>query len=375
LQVNSVCVIGLGTTGSALARRLLDRQLEVTVYDRDPWKVAAMAEAGARPARIPADAAEAADMAFVQVTDEAAAEEVLFDCGGVGDTLPDGGIVVISPSAGSAFLRSAASRLGALGLNMIEAWFTADSRSPGDVGSPPAAVLVGCTSLELETVAPLLGAVGGDVLRTGPVGSVAALRRLVAALSAVPLTGFTRGGAGPSRTVLDPRQVLQVLADGAPRRPAEGPRTNGWPGPERMELADAVAGVWVAVRDALLDGVELTSVERTEAALFPGSVNGRARRGNGVPLGSRGGPFALEELTAAMDAVRGRDHPAPEGPSGGADGGARDANCLGLEPGLFESVVAEVERRCHIPLLNEALRCSTPAELVALVNIQLTSGV
>jgi 3-hydroxyisobutyrate dehydrogenase len=191
-----VGVIGLGDTGGAVARRLLARNVEVTVYDHDPWKVVALVEAGARPARIPADAAESVDMVFVHMPDEASAEQVLFDCGGVGETLPDGGVVIIASTAGSAFLRSAADRLGALGLNAVEAWLTGHRRSTGDAGEPSTAVLVGCSPDQLGTVTPVLAAVGGDVLHTGPLGSVAVLRRLVTALSAVHPPGSTRAGVG-----------------------------------------------------------------------------------------------------------------------------------------------------------------------------------
>jgi 2-hydroxy-3-oxopropionate reductase len=74
-----------------VARRLLDAGFEVTVHDRDARMVATMVQTGVRPARIPADAAEPADLVFVHVPDEAAADEVLLDCRGAGETLRDGG--------------------------------------------------------------------------------------------------------------------------------------------------------------------------------------------------------------------------------------------------------------------------------------------
>jgi 2-hydroxy-3-oxopropionate reductase len=108
MGIDGVGVIGLGATGSVVARRLLEQGFEVTVHDREFWKVAVMAAEGARPARIPADAAEPTDLVFVHVSDEIAAEEVLFDCGGVGETLRDGGFVVLTCRTRRAFVRSAA---------------------------------------------------------------------------------------------------------------------------------------------------------------------------------------------------------------------------------------------------------------------------
>src|SRR3954447_20576756 len=40
LRIDSIGVIGLGDTGSAVARRLLEQGFEVTVHDRDVWKMA-----------------------------------------------------------------------------------------------------------------------------------------------------------------------------------------------------------------------------------------------------------------------------------------------------------------------------------------------
>ena len=102
LAISSVGVIGLGPVGGTVARRLLDHGLHVIVYDPDAPTVETMAAAGATPARIPADGAEQADLVFVHLHDEAAVEEALFDCGGVGDTLPDGRFVVTASVTGPA---------------------------------------------------------------------------------------------------------------------------------------------------------------------------------------------------------------------------------------------------------------------------------
>jgi hypothetical protein len=292
MGIDSVGVIGLGATGSVVARRLLEQGVQVTVHDRELWKVAVMAAEGATPARIPADAAEPADLVFVHVTDEFAAEEVLFDCGGVGETLRAGGFVVITCRTPDAFLRSAAARLGDFSITTVEASFN------GDVASTSASVFVGCDREDLQTVEPVLGMVASGVAYTGPVGSVAAMRQLLTALS-----------------------VQQPVPTG--RHP------NGATGAPEV----------------------------------------RNRPRPSTPLGV----LTLQELRAAVDAADTCGGGIGERPPIG--GRASRANCLGLEPGQFEGVIAELERRCHIPLLREALQCRTPGELVALVNTQVTSGV
>ncbi|SNR24579.1 NAD binding domain of 6-phosphogluconate dehydrogenase [Blastococcus mobilis] len=176
MRIGSIGVIGLGDTGSAVARRLLAQGFEVTVHDRDACKMAALVEAGATAARIPADAAEPADLVFVHLPDDSAAEEVLFDCGGVGETLPDDGLVVATFATEPVFVLSAAARLASLGLNIMEAWFL------GDEPSTATTALAAGAPEHLATVTPVLEAIGVDLARVGPLGSVAALRTTLAAV-------------------------------------------------------------------------------------------------------------------------------------------------------------------------------------------------
>jgi hypothetical protein len=340
LRIEDVGVIGLGATGCTSARGLLENGFAVSVHDRNAWTAAGMVEAGARPARIPADAAEPADLVFVHVPDEAAAEEVLFDCGGVGETLRDGGFVVVASRTGPAFVRSAAARLGALGLNTVEAWFCRDA------GSPATTAFVGCSPEHLETVAPALTAVAGTVLHVGPLGSVSALRTAVTALCEL-------------------RQTVPGRVDDRGSGAASDRHRSGWPGQSAAALARAVAG-------ALVDGGAARRVP-SEAVGVPAPREGRPR--SCVVPSTFPGVLTLQELMDVVDHVRGCDPgPRPASPVTAVEP-PPDPTYLGLASSQFEDVITELERRCGIPLLTEARRTSTFVELVALVNSQVTSGV
>lgn len=79
------------------------------------------------------------------------------------------------------------------------------------------------------------------------------------------------------------------------------------------------------------------------------------------------GVLTLNDLIEIVDRRRDRSSPAAEGPES-------PSNCLGLTPPEFSAVVDELERMLHIPLLLEALRCNSAADLVAFVNTQATSA-
>ena len=73
-----VSVLGLGAMGSTLARVLLERGHEVTVWNRsDSERAAAVVAAGAARAATPAEAVSAAPLVLMCVTDYPAADEVL----------------------------------------------------------------------------------------------------------------------------------------------------------------------------------------------------------------------------------------------------------------------------------------------------------
>jgi hypothetical protein len=48
---------------------------------------------------------------------------------------------------------------------------------------------------------------------------------------------------------------------------------------------------------------------------------------------------------------------------------------VGLTSRQFTGVVTELERQFYLPLLGEALQCTTQAELISIINTQVTSGV
>jgi 3-hydroxyisobutyrate dehydrogenase-like beta-hydroxyacid dehydrogenase len=78
MTVPLVSVIGLGAMGSTLASVFLEREHELTVWNRSPTaRAASLAAAGAAPARSAAAAVAAGPLTVMCVTDYPAAEEIL----------------------------------------------------------------------------------------------------------------------------------------------------------------------------------------------------------------------------------------------------------------------------------------------------------
>ncbi|RBY95903.1 hypothetical protein DQ237_12245 [Blastococcus sp. TF02-8] len=167
MDTSTIAVIGLSASSCSLVSRFLRTGHDVVVNDPDPSRHREAIALGAHAVRLPADAAESADIAFVTVP-ASLVEEVLFDCGGVGDALPEGACVVVAAESTADALASVSARLLLLGLRTVEA----DIGSDGSV----APVLLGGRREDVARVAGLLLSIGCPCAHVGALGAVADLR-------------------------------------------------------------------------------------------------------------------------------------------------------------------------------------------------------
>jgi 3-hydroxyisobutyrate dehydrogenase len=103
--------IGLGLMGRPMTERLLAAGYTVTVWNRSREKLAPLLEKGARAADSPAAVARAAEIVLMCVTDQQAAESVLFGRDGIAAGGAPGKLVVDFSSIAPASARAFAERL------------------------------------------------------------------------------------------------------------------------------------------------------------------------------------------------------------------------------------------------------------------------
>ena len=113
--------IGIGLMGKPMTLRLLAAGQEVTAWNRSPEKLEEVLAKGARRAESPAAVARAADIVMMCVTDQKAAEEVLFKKNGVIEGASPGKLVVDFSSIAPAAAREFAARLEAKGIGLVDA--------------------------------------------------------------------------------------------------------------------------------------------------------------------------------------------------------------------------------------------------------------
>src|SRR5688572_18730280 len=108
--------IGIGLMGRPMTLRLLAAGYEVSVWNRSRDKLAAVVEKGARQADTPAAVVRAAEIVMLCVTDQHAAEEVLFGKQGIAEGASSGKLVIDFSSIAPASARDFASRLEQKGI-------------------------------------------------------------------------------------------------------------------------------------------------------------------------------------------------------------------------------------------------------------------
>jgi len=160
--------LGIGLMGRPMTLRLLAAGHEVSVWNRSRDKLAPVVEKGAKAADSPAAVARAADIIMMCVTDQKAAEAVLFGEDGIASGGAAGKLVVDFSSIAPDSARAFAERLAAKGMGLVDA--------PVSGGVPGAekgtlAIMAGGRVEDIERVRPVVMHMAQRFTRMGDSGA------------------------------------------------------------------------------------------------------------------------------------------------------------------------------------------------------------
>jgi 3-hydroxyisobutyrate dehydrogenase len=160
--------IGIGLMGRPMTLRLLAAGHPVTVWNRSSEKLAPVVAQGARAAASAAEVAREAEIVMMCVTDQRAAEEVLFGPEGLAEGARPGLVVVdfssIAPASARAFHR----RLGERGVGLVDA-----PVSGGVAGAQKGtlAIMAGGREEDIERARPVVMHLAARFTRMGDSGA------------------------------------------------------------------------------------------------------------------------------------------------------------------------------------------------------------
>lgn len=301
VEASRVAVIGLGAMGSRLAARLVHAGFGVVVWNRTAARTRPLAELGADVAASPADAARAADIILIMVSDPAALIAVTAGDRGVLAGVRPGSVLVVMATVGQPALRQLHGRMPA-GVELLDVPVLG---SLSEVEHGTLTLFLGGSPRAIHRATPVL-TVLGTLRPVGPVGAGTAAKLVANSLlfGVVSLLGegIALGHAlGLGRdTIFDVLAATPLAAQAERRRTAI--TTGHFPPRFRLTLArkDAdlvraaaatagltlpvtqASGAWLAVAEAA--GYGSHDYTAILAQILAG--RGEQRRTSDVPNGS-----------------------------------------------------------------------------------------
>jgi 3-hydroxyisobutyrate dehydrogenase-like beta-hydroxyacid dehydrogenase len=204
--------IGLGALGLPMAANLCQGGFPLAVHTRSRHAETAPGIQGARPCASPAEAAEAADVLLICVSDDAAVETVLFGADGAASALRPGSVVVDCSTIAPATALACAERLARQGISYLDAPVTGGTEG---AKAGTLTLLVGGETEALERVRPILEVIGGTIQHFGPVGRGQQVKAVNQVLVAGSYAAVAEAMALGERLDLPMDQVVEALKGGA----------------------------------------------------------------------------------------------------------------------------------------------------------------
>ena len=196
----NLALLGLGTMGAAMARRLVDAGHVLTTWNRTSRLVD-----GAHAASSAKDAVQHAELVITMLSDEHVVRDVLDAA-----ELPEGVLVVEMSTIGRDAALSIGAAVHARGARFVDAPVSG-SRGAAQAGS--LIVLCGGEVADVERARPAL-AVLGRVEHVGALGAGAALKLVINALGAQQLIALVSALGLGERMGLDRARTLDLILSG-----------------------------------------------------------------------------------------------------------------------------------------------------------------
>ena len=210
----TVAVLGLGTMGAAMARRISGAGMATTVWNRSAGRTAVFADGPARVADEVADAVAGADVVVTMLFDAAAVESV------IAEALPamgSGAVWLQCSTVGVEAANRFATAAAAAGIRFVDEPVLG-TKAPAGAGTLTA--LLAGSDEDLAAVEPVIAAIATKTVRAGQAAPAAsALKLAMNAWIATITAGIAQSLTIADRLGLDPALVLEALHGAAADSP------------------------------------------------------------------------------------------------------------------------------------------------------------
>jgi len=226
--MDSLGFIGLGVMGLPMALNLRKTGHALCVFARNPAQSATLQVAGATVLASPFALAQTSEILFINVTDDAALEAVLFGrvdaiteatTEATSDAIPGaaaglrvGSIVVDMGTTSPTFTRQVASRLAERGIDLIDA-----PVSGGEAGAIAGtlSIMAGGSEAAFQRVLPLFQVIGGSIVHVGDSGAGQVAKACNQIVASAALLGVAEALIFADHQGVDAAKVRQALLGGS----------------------------------------------------------------------------------------------------------------------------------------------------------------
>jgi 3-hydroxyisobutyrate dehydrogenase-like beta-hydroxyacid dehydrogenase len=229
-----IAFIGLGNMGGHMVRRLMQAGHTLSVYARRPGVAQPFADAGARVASSPAEAARDADFVFTNVTASADVESVLLGKGGMIETARAGITVCDFSTISVEVTRKIATTLAAKQIKFLDCPVSGGTKA-AEAGT--LTMLVGGDPAVLERARPLLEKLSTNIFHMGDTGAGQITKACNQIVQVVNIQGIAEAMLLAERNGVDADKVVNALMTGM-----AGSKMLGLMGP-KMAKRDFAAGI------------------------------------------------------------------------------------------------------------------------------------
>jgi 3-hydroxyisobutyrate dehydrogenase-like beta-hydroxyacid dehydrogenase len=269
--------VGLGSIGGPLAGRLLYRN-QVFGTNRTRSKAAALIRRGLIWRDSPREVAEAADVVFSVVADDAALAAVTAGPDGILAGLRPGALYVEMSTVSPGASRELSRRVGLAGATMVDAPVSGGVAA-AETGT--LAIMVGGTEAGYRAAEALLLRLGSTVTHVGGNGQGLLLDLAINISAAAQMLAFHEGAMLAANGGIDPTVTARAMtefAGGPTAAHSPLPLVLDPPRRARCDVAQMHKGLRLALETAHASGLQLPVAAAVQSALSPVKDGGHAHR-------------------------------------------------------------------------------------------------
>ena len=207
-----IAYIGVGNMGRAMILRLLKAGHQITAYNRTPAKAQVVVDAGAKLAKTPAEAVEAADVVFSSVTSDDASRLVWTGPQGIlAGTLRPNTLVAECSTLSHDWVMELSGLVKAKGLRYVDCPVAGrpDAAEAGELR-----VYIGGSKEDLEELKPYIAPFSKKIFHFGPVGAGTAYKLIYNLLGVIQVASVAEAMVQCEAAGIDLHTAAEAFALG-----------------------------------------------------------------------------------------------------------------------------------------------------------------